>query len=158
MKDYFKLREYERSNTAHIHNIKNKATDHQVYKFSLFKYILLNPMRVLIGKPITISSGLRSSQLNKLIKGAKGSQHLALGDSVAVDLTMKSKASLIELFDLIKISQDYDQLILEKKLKGNKYTYWVHVSYNFTENRNQILLFNGKNYQRYLNKTQLKNF
>jgi hypothetical protein len=104
---------------------------------SLVKNIL-DPLREAYGKPIQITSGYRCERLNKIVKGAKTSQHLTgqAADIRAVDGNNKA------LFELCK-SLPYDQLIWEYGTKTNPS--WVHVSYS-PRNRKQIL-FIPKNLQ-----------
>jgi D-alanyl-D-alanine dipeptidase len=82
--------------------------------------------------PIKISSGYRSPELNKLIGGAKASQH-NVGEAVDIDLDGKNG----ELFSYIVNNLDFDQIIWEFGDDTNPD--WVHVSYKSTGNRKQLL-------------------
>lgn len=92
---------------------------------------VLQPTRDEYGKPITVNSGFRSYLVNKDVGGVDASQHRK---GEAADISAGSKAENKKLFEIIKTSGDYDQLI-------NEYDYsWVHVSYTTRrKNRKQIL-------------------
>ena len=88
---------------------------------------ILDPLRTLIGRPITVSSGYRSKALNHRIGGSPTSQHV-LGE--AADINCHSIGTR-ELFNRIRTSPlPFDQLIFEGT--------WVHVSYG-PRNRRQVL-------------------
>ena len=91
---------------------------------------VLDPLRRKYGKAIHVNSGFRSSVINKAVGGASTSQHLK---GQAVDITTYSKSGNKRLFELIRESGVFDQLIDEQKFS------WVHVSFNIERNRKQIL-------------------
>lgn len=72
---------------------------------------VLDPLRELYEKPITINSGFRSLEVNKYIGGAATSQHCK---GQAADITGGSKEANKILFNLIKDNFKFDQLINEK--------------------------------------------
>lgn len=93
---------------------------------------VLQPLRDLYGKPISVNSGYRSPVVNRYVKGAASSQHLK---GQAADITAGSKEENKVLFELIAKHLPFDQLI-------NEYDYgWIHVSYVALKdvNRKQIL-------------------
>lgn len=93
---------------------------------------VLQPLRDMYGRPITVNSGYRSPVVNKQVGGAKNSQHIR---GEAVDITGGSKEENKILFALIRDHLPFDQLI-------NEYNYsWIHVSYKSLKdsNRKQIL-------------------
>lgn len=91
---------------------------------------VLQPLRDAYGKPITVNSGYRSPLVNKSVGGVPTSQHIK---GEAADITGGSKGENKVLFDLIKNTLDFDQLI-------NEHDYsWIHVSYKTKGNRKQIL-------------------
>ena len=91
---------------------------------------VLQPLRELYGKPITVNSGYRSPLVNKSVGGVPTSQHIK---GEAADITGGSKQENRVLFEMIKNTLDFDQLINERD-----YT-WIHVSYKTKGNRKQIL-------------------
>lgn len=85
-------------------------------------------------RPIIVSSGFRSPEVNKKVGGSKTSAHLR-GD--AVDFTVKG-VNIKEVFNLIRASGIvFDQLILEPG--------WIHLGLSDSP-RKQCLNFDGKNY------------
>ena len=91
---------------------------------------VLQPLRDAYGKPITVNSGYRSPLVNKSVGGVPMSQHIK---GEAADITGGSKQENKVLFEMIKNTLDFDQLINERD-----YT-WIHVSYKTKGNRKQIL-------------------
>ena len=91
---------------------------------------VLQPLRDAYGKPITVNSGYRSPLVNKSVGGVPTSQHIK---GEAADITGGSKQENKILFEMIKNTLDFDQLIDEKNYS------WIHVSYKTIGNRKQIL-------------------
>jgi zinc D-Ala-D-Ala carboxypeptidase len=102
---------------------------------------LFEPIRALMGKPVTINSFYRSIEVNKLIGGVPTSQHCK---GEAIDLHFPDGNAI--LFNAIKNSDiEFDQLLWE--YGDNNNPAWVHVSYSSKHNRKQILkvsLFGGQ--------------
>ena len=131
MGQFFTIGELCRSDEAALKGIKNEPT--MAIKINLNKLIdnVLEPLRTAYRKPIYVNSGYRCEELNRLVGGAKNSQHMT---GKAADITAGSKEENRKLFELVrKLGLDYDQLIDEKDYS------WVHVSYNEDFNRNEIL-------------------
>lgn len=92
-------------------------------------------VRDIIGKPMTITSGVRTKKLNKAMGGVETSDHCKL---LAVDF-VPSKIKLKTAFDKIKNSNlDYKQLILEKNT-------WIHIAIG---DKRENLIYDGKKYTR----------
>jgi len=129
------------SQTAIKNGIPNIPKDPQVVaNLTLLCEKVLEPLREGMKCPIRISSGYRSPELNKLIGGAKASQH-NIGEAVDIDLDEKNA----ELFSYIVNNLDFDQIIWE--FGDDKNPDWVHVSYKAAGNRKQLLKalkLNGK--------------
>ena len=95
---------------------------------------VLQPLRDYLGKPVVISSGYRSEEVNKAVGGVKRSQHL-MGE--AADIHVENTKQLIVIMHFIMDNCDFDQLIWEKNSKTG--TQWVHVSYKREGgNRNMV--------------------
>ena len=95
----------------------------------------LESVRSLLGKPISISSGYRSTRVNSAVRGAGNSYHLY---GLAADIKVKGMTPY-EVCMAIKNSDiSYDQLILEE-LGGNGG--WTHIGIkeNNVGNRKQCL-------------------
>lgn len=92
-------------------------------------------VREIIGKPMAITSGIRTKALNKAMGGVETSDHCKL---LAVDF-VPSKIKLKTAFDKIKNSNlDYKQLILEKNT-------WIHIAIG---DKRENLIYDGKKYTR----------
>ena len=128
MRNYFTNNELTDSETAKRLRIKNEPTKEQWINLFAIRDNVLNPLREKFGKPIRITSGFRSPELNKSVGGKPTSQHTK---GEAVDITAVNKADNKELFELCK-TLDFDQLIDESNLT------WIHISYKLP-NRKQIL-------------------
>ena len=106
---------------------------------------VLQPLRDYLGKPVVISSGYRSTELNKAVGGVRGSQHLR---GEAADIHVENTEHLLKIMHFIMDETDFDQLIWERDKAG---TQWVHVSYRrYGVNKHQVLsskelLFTTKN-------------
>lgn len=127
---YFTIEELCRSDKALQMGINNTPTDDIIDSLSdLVKYVL-DPARERIGKPVTVNSGYRCPELNKAVGGKSTSQHTK---GEAADLTTGSREENKWLFEIIRDSLPFDQLINEHDFS------WVHVSYRQGSNRKQIL-------------------
>ena len=128
------LAEFENSPTATTHGINNKMNESQIASAKLLCENVFEPLRIYLNTPIQISSGFRSLQVNKMIGGAKTSQHTK---GEAMDLQIGSKG-----FNFIKDKLEFDQLIWE--FGNDENPSWVHVSFS-SKNRKQVLKATKKN-------------
>lgn len=128
------LAEFENSPTATTHGINNKMSESQIASAKLLCENVFEPLRSYLNTPIKISSGFRSVQLNKMIKGSSTSQHTK---GEAMDLQIGAKG-----FNFIKDKLDFDQLIWE--FGNDEQPSWVHVSFS-SKNRKQVLKATKKN-------------
>ena len=129
MRNYFTNNELTESATAKRLGIKNEPTKAQWINLFAIRDNVLNPLREKFGKPIRITSGYRSPELNKAVGSKKPTSQHTKGE--AVDITAINKADNKELFELCK-TLEFDQLIDESNLT------WIHISYK-VPNRKQIL-------------------
>ncbi len=91
---------------------------------------VLQPLRDALGTPVNLNSGYRCPSLNRAIGGAKNSQHMSGQAADIVDFTNGNEY----LFKKIKeLNLPFDQMIDEFNFR------WVHVSYDPSRNRRQIL-------------------
>lgn len=131
---YFTIEELTRSATATAKGIDNTPTPEIKANLERLVDKVLDGLREIYGKPITVNSGYRCPELNKAVGGSKTSDHM---NGFSVDITASSKKENAILFQIIKDNFDFDQLIWEK---GNsEYPDWVHVSYNPNRLRKQVL-------------------
>lgn len=106
---HFTLQELSYSSTAIRKGISNIPSSIEIENLTALCHQLLEPLRADLDRPIKITSGYRCEKLNKLIGGAKNSQHI---EGKAADIRVEG-ISTEELFQLIKDTYDYDQLIQE---------------------------------------------
>jgi zinc D-Ala-D-Ala carboxypeptidase len=128
------IAEFENSPTATTHGINNKMSLSQIESAKLLCENVFEPLRIHLNTPIKISSGFRCLQVNKMIGGAKSSQHTK---GEAMDIKIGAKG-----FHFIKDKLDFDQLIWE--FGNDENPQWVHVSYS-SKNRKQVLKATKKN-------------
>lgn len=112
------------------------------YKYGLQKITQMNilahfaeQVRLIVGCPMTITSGIRCEELNAVVGGSKTSQHLK---GEAIDF-IPTKIKIKTAFDKIRKSNlEFGQLIIEKSGKSE----WIHISIG---TKRQILKYeNGK--------------
>ena len=128
---YFTMKELTKSSTADKLGIDNTPTTEVSAQLSNLVTHVLDPLREMYGKPITVNSGYRCPKLNAAVGGAKSSQHIR---GEAADISAGSKTENKKLFELIRDNLPFDQLLNESDYS------WVHVSYVSTsKNRKQIL-------------------
>ena len=132
----FSLHELTKSQQGTRLGIDNTPSDSVIKNLQGLVNNILQPLRDMLGKPISISSGYRSLELNTAIGGGRTSEH-CFGYAADVEVPgMDNK----ELFNLVKNNFKFTQLILEFYQEGIADSGWVHVSYNPTNLKNQSLL------------------
>jgi len=140
--EHITYKEAIHSDTAKRLNIPNTPNEKQLASMEIVAKKVFEPLRIHFGVPIYISSFFRSIELNRKIKGAKGSKHLK-GEAIDIDADVYGGVTNKEIFDYIKDNLGYDQVILENVGEDGTGG-WVHVSY---ANRNEVLIMikvNGK--------------
>ena len=129
---YFTLSELTYSATARQRGIRNEPDETQRENLRKLVENLLDPIRERWGKPIFVTSGFRSPELNKAVGGVRNSEHLT---GCAVDITLNSKVDNERLFKMIRKQDDLEWRQLINEGKGR----WIHISYNESDNKNQVL-------------------
>lgn len=137
---YFTINELCHSATGAKLGIDNTPPDAIKRNLIFLVSLVLDPLRDIYGKPIYVASGYRCPELNKAVGGAKNSQHLT---GMAADIYVKGESNAV-LADIIRRQLPYDQLIYEKGTIRNPQ--WIHVSISRTNNRKQVLYYDGKRY------------
>lgn len=132
--DNFTLAEMSHSNTAKARKIKNEPNVEQIENLRKLCVRLLQPLRDLYNEPFIISSGFRSLETNKAVKGAVNSQHMK---GQAADVSVKEPRKLLAA--LLSSGLDFDQAILYQDGRNN----FLHLSYNSGHNRRQVLYSKG---------------
>lgn len=93
---------------------------------------VLNPICRTVGQ-LSINSGYRCEELNRLVGGVKNSQHM-LGQAADIRCAVRGRDNqdyLDEVEEWMKREKNFDQLI--------RYDTFIHVSYKKTNNRRMIL-------------------
>lgn len=127
---YFTIKELVKSSTAEAKGIDNTPTPEVECNLTALVDNVLDPLRTIYGKPITVNSGYRCPELNKAVGGSATSDHVK---GFAADITGGSKEENERLFNIVKHNFHFSQLIDEKNFS------WVHVSYNPNNLKNQTL-------------------
>lgn len=124
-------------------NVANVPNQDQVLALEALCENVLEPLRLITQKPIIISSGFRSPELNKLVGSkAKRSQHM---DGEAADIECPGIRN-DDLWHIITNRLQFDQCIAEMLSETNGQQGWIHVSYSRYKNRNEKLSFIGTRY------------
>lgn len=98
---------------------------------------VLQPLRSYIKRPIIITSGFRSKEVNDRVGGALTSQHLK-GEAADFVIESMSNDDIIETIKRLKLP--FDQLIDEVKFRPDgSFTRWIHISLKKSNNRYEIL-------------------
>ena len=136
LSENFSLNELTKSQTATRKGIDNKPNDEIIFNLKALSTHILQKIRNHYERPVRVTSGYRSPELCVAIGSSKNSQH-AKGEAADFEITG------IDNFDLaIWISKylDFDQLISEFYVEGDKDSGWVHCSYKADgKNRKQVL-------------------
>ena len=137
------LAEATYSATALRKGIVNEPTVSHLIALKEVAKNIFQPCRNHFGKPLRVTSGYRSKQLNKAIGGSNNSQH---SNGEALDMQSTSGYTNRELFMFIKDHLTFDQLIGEFPDDMGEFA-WVHCSYKAEGNRGEVLVAykeNGK--------------
>jgi len=95
----------------------------------------LDQVRRLLGHPLVITSGYRSSALNAAVGGAPKSQH---AQGLAADFTCPGFGPPLEVVRAIRDSGlAYDQCIYE-------YADWVHISFSAAPRRRVLTIYSAQ--------------
>ena len=136
----FSVSELTRSQTATRKGIDNSPNDEQLANLKALCENVLQPIRDHFGKPVRISSGLRVPELNAAIGGSTTSDHCK---GMAADIEIPGVDNK-ELAEWIGERLEFRQLILEF-YTGEPDSGWVHVSYDYNDNKQQVLTATKQN-------------
>ena len=96
--------------TANQRNIVNIPNAEQTVSICRLVFFLLQPLRIMLNKSITITSGFRCEKLNSAVGGTSKSQHVK-GEAVDINVTGMTKKELF-LF-ILESELSFDQMIYE---------------------------------------------
>ena len=122
------LKEATKSNTAIKNGIHNIPGDRDLAALQNIAKKVFQPVRNHFNYPIKVTSGYRSSELNKKIGGSNTSQHCK-GEALDMDADYFGGMTNCEIFNYIKNKLDFDQLIWEFGTDAEPD--WVHVSLKY---------------------------
>ena len=133
LSENFNLKEFLKTNYVGIKNIPNEQ---QVSNLEFLVKEVLQPLRDYLGKPVEITSGFRSKELNFKVGGSATSQH---SKGEAADIKVKGLRPDYLADVIMKLGLPYDQMIIEKVHYTNgAYAEWLHVSAKKEGNRKQL--------------------
>ena len=131
---YFSYSEFFRSDMAEKNNLVNIPSDEDLSKvlgnIKALVTNVLDPLRAMIARPIVITSGYRSPQVNKLVGGSNTSQHLS-GKAADIHVQGYTPPQMDMVYRTIQMYYDFDQLILYPKKNI------IHISWNGDKNRQE---------------------
>ena len=138
LSEHLDLSEVIRSESAKRNGISNMPIEKHIANFKLLAEKVFEPLRNYFRCPIHISSGYRSVELNRAVKGSATSQHCT-GEAIDIDMDGTPNGVTNKMvFNYIKDNLEFDQLIWE--FGTNENPDWVHVSYESTgKQRKQVL-------------------
>lgn len=125
----FSLIELTSSETALRMRIDNTPSVEIIANLKALCENVMQPLRDWYGKPINITSGYRSPELNRAIKGAKNSDHMK---GQAIDFTLP-KEDYPKVFEWLQNNVNFTQLIDEFGFA------WIHISYDKNNLKKQTL-------------------
>lgn len=116
--EHFTLEEMTASEDAARNGLKNTPSDAAIQNLKILCRNVLEPLRLIVKKPVIVHSGYRSKKVNEAIGGATNSQHMKgqAADFIVPGMTVE------EVFKIVADRLPFDQLIEE-------FGEWVHVSY-----------------------------
>lgn len=131
----FTLNELTQSETALRKGLDNAPTQDVISALQTLAVNVLQPVREHYGKGVKVTSGYRSPEVNASVGGSKTSDHCK---GQAADIEIPGLPNL-ELAQYIKDTLQFTQLILEFYTPGVPDSGWVHVSYDPSNLKCQVM-------------------
>lgn len=117
--EHFTLDEMTKSSFAKRHGLDNTPGEDEIANLRRLCETILQPLRDYLGRPIIVSSGYRSLEVNRGVGGSKTSDHM---DGRAADFEVHGMTVQSVIRTIIGRNYPFDQLIDE--FDGA----WCHVS------------------------------
>lgn len=136
LSQYFSLAEMTKSHSTARLGIDNTPPQQAIWALEKLCVEVLDPLRRLMGRPIVVGSGYRSTAVNKHVGGEPSSQHLK---GEAADIECPGVSNLALALQIERSALPFDQCILEFHVIGDDASGWVHVSHRGATNRRQVL-------------------
>ena len=130
LSEHFTLEELTASQEAVRSGIKNAPSAEQIASLRSLCVTILEPLRLRLKRPIVVSSGFRSTSINRRIGGSPRSQHCR-GEAADIMVPGVPVAEVIKVIKALYLP--IDQTI-------DEFGAWVHVSHKANGgNRGQYL-------------------
>lgn len=117
---HFTLAEMTASATARAKNLNNTPPLTAVFNLCALCSLILEPLRVAWGRPLVVTSGYRSKEVNEAVGGVANSYH-TLG--LAADIRCTPDEGL-RLCDLLSRNPYLDKALFEHTKSGSQ---WLHI-------------------------------
>ena len=131
----FSLHEMTKSETALRKGLVNDPLDNELGNLITLAEKVLQPVRDHYGVGIKVNSGYRSPDVNAAVGGSRTSDHCK-GMAADIEIAgLPNKDSAIYIRD----NFDFTQLILEGYTEGVPDSGWVHVSYDTSNLKKQVM-------------------
>lgn len=137
----FTLEEMTKSETALRFGLDNTPNDQELSNLVALCESVLQPIRDHFGKGVKVNSGFRDPEVNAKVGGSKTSDHCK---GMAADVEIPGVANA-DLAQFIVDNMTFRQVILEFYTPGIPDSGWVHVSYDITDNKKQVLTATKQN-------------
>ena len=131
----FSLAEMTKSDTALRLDMDNTPGPEEIENMTRLCECVLQPVRNHFGKGVKVNSGFRHPNVNAKVGGSKTSDHCK---GMAADIEIPGIANA-DLAKWIVDNLEFRQVILEFYTPGIPDSGWVHVSYNPSDNKKQVL-------------------
>lgn len=131
----FSLAELTKSETALRWGLDNTPDEQQVENLRALCECVLQPIRDHFGTPVRVNSGFRHPDVNAKVGGSRTSDHCK---GMAADIEIAGVPNA-DLAQWVSDNLSFRQLILEFYTPGVPDSGWVHVSYNPSDNKKQVL-------------------
>jgi hypothetical protein len=130
---HFSWSELLRSGEAERLALPNEPDKRARQRLVELVFAVLDPLRSVLERPVFVTSGFRSPEVNKAVKGSSTSQHM-LGE--AADIKAQGLCARELLTALVRSGLPFDQAIGYDQERGGH----VHVSYTIRRpNRGEVL-------------------
>ena len=131
----FSLAEMIKSETALRRGLDNTPGEEEINNLRTLCEQVLQPIRTAYARGVKVNSGFRHPDVNAAVGGSRTSDHCR---GMAADIEIPGVAN----YDLAKYIEEYfefTQLILEFYTPGVPDSGWVHVSYDPSNLKKQVL-------------------
>jgi len=121
----FTLNEMVRSNTATAKGINNKPSIQHIVNATAHAALILQPLRIRVGKPVMITSWYRCPELNAAVGGSKTSTHMT-GAATDIRIAGMTPEQIIDVAKELNLPTD--QIINEGFYRGQEWISWTHIA------------------------------